>query len=149
MAYPDPRPFEVRFESYVSPEPNSGCWLWAGGVTGSGYGAFWLNGKVELAHRISYEIHKGPIPVELELDHLCRNTFCVNPDHLEAVTARTNTLRGNTITAANAQKTHCHRGHEFSADNTHLQLRKDGRFARRCRACGAMLALARYYRTRK
>lgn len=138
MANPDPRPLEERFEAYILPEPNSGCWLWIGGITSSGYGAFWRNGKTVLAHRVCYEIHKGQVPRELTLDHLCRNTACVNPDHLEAVTIKENTARGISPPAKNVKKTHCHRGHEFTDENTHLQVGKDGITRRRCRVCSAL-----------
>ena len=138
MANLDPRPLQERFESYVSPEPNSGCWLWIGGATGSGYGAFWSDGKTLLSHRVSYEIHKGKIPDELELDHLCRNRICVNPDHLEPVTDKQNVLRGISCSAENARKTHCLRGHEFTAENTRFHNGKDGIVRRYCRKCSAL-----------
>lgn len=89
----------ARFWECVDWQPN-GCWLWTAGKTGMGYGAIdvldakgWRN-KKELAHRFSYELHKGPIPKGLTIDHLCRTKACVNPLHLEAVTHRENTRRG-------------------------------------------------------
>ncbi len=77
-----------------------------------------------------YEQLVGPIPPGLHLDHLCRNTSCVNPDHLEPVTVAENVLRGVGITAQNAQRTHCRRGHKFTAQNTY---RHGGK--RHCRIC--------------
>jgi hypothetical protein len=82
------------------------------------------------AHRVSYVLAHGSIPDGLQLDHLCRNKLCVNPTHLEAVTARENTLRGVSVAAVNAKKTHCPRGHELSGSNL-LAYRK----VRSCRAC--------------
>jgi hypothetical protein len=105
----------------------------------------WL-GKVLLAHRVSYELVKGPIPEGLHLDHLCRTPLCVNPDHLEPVTHRENLLRGNTFAARNAAKTHCVQGHELTPDN--LYLRKD-RIGRMCMTCRRNQDLKRRPRQRK
>ena len=89
----------TRFWAKAIPEPNSGCWLWTGARDPKGYGLcrFPLGDAVILqrAHRVVYQIERGAIPVGLEIDHLCRNPSCVNPDHLEPVTRRENTLRGN------------------------------------------------------
>lgn len=71
-----------------------------GGIKNNGYGEFFtqrVNGKVKMvhAHRFSYEVVKGKIPDGLVIDHLCRNSKCVNPDHLEPVTQKENIIRGN------------------------------------------------------
>ncbi len=71
-----------------------GCWIWTGYIDSWGYGRFWVKARnTQLAYRIAYELVRGPIPYGLELDHLCRNKACVNPDHLEAVTHSVNMLR--------------------------------------------------------
>lgn len=109
-----------RIDAMSMPEPNSGCWLWLGGLS-HGYGVLDQRG----AHCISYEHHIGPIPDGLELDHKCRTRACVNPWHLEPVTHAENIRR------AYRTQTHCKRGHPLSGDN--LTPHRDGR--RQCRAC--------------
>jgi|SRR5882724_8773276 len=104
----------------------SGCWIWVGQQTEAGYGNFRYRRKRNYAHRISYRIAKGPIPKDMEIDHLCRVTSCVNPDHLEAVTHRENMLRGNTPAARNAAKTHCPDGHPLSGENLYIRKGKRG-----------------------
>jgi len=93
------------------------CIEWQGYILANGYGQIHLRkgkgGKVQ-AHRYVYEKAIGAIPEGLELDHLCRNRKCVNPNHLEPVTRRENLLRGETIPARNAAKTHCPKGHDYS-----------------------------------
>lgn len=112
------------------------CWLWKGPLQKHGYGA--IGGR--LAHRVAYELLKGPIPEGLQLDHLCRVRPCVNPEHLEPVTPKTNCLRGFGPGGLNAQKTHCPRGHEYSDANTYV---RTGRLpARGCRACNRIAQAA-------
>lgn len=87
----------------------------------------------DLCHRIAYVHHKGPIPSDMTVDHVCRNRCCVNPDHLRLLSNRVNaTLNGNAI------KTHCPRGHEYTEANTRLQRHPSGRLHRYCRACQAI-----------
>jgi len=103
-----------RFDENTYREPNSGCWLWLGTTNGRDYGSLTRGNKVRLAHRLSYERHKGAIPEGLQIDHLCRVPSCINPDHLEAVTSRENTLRGalpKILRERAANRTHCRRGH--------------------------------------
>lgn len=100
-----------------------GCWYWMGGRASTGYGTFSLGRKEDgaiNAHTFSYLLVKGPIPKGRVLDHLCRVRHCVNPDHLEPVTHRVNLLRGATLTARNAAKTHCPKGHPYSGVRKHI-----------------------------
>lgn len=110
----------------------SGCWEWTGApLKNSGYCRIKMAGKTVVAHRAVYEALVGPIPHGLQLDHLCRNRKCVNPAHLEPVTAKVNQARGQSPVSENAAKTSCKRGHPLSGSN--LFVRNDGR--RRCRTC--------------
>lgn len=85
------------------------CWEWTGALTSKGYGHLRRTRvrTMAAAHRLSYELHKGMIPDDLVLDHLCRNRKCCNPDHLEAVTVAENNLRGMSPYAVNARKDCC------------------------------------------
>ena len=94
------------------------CWPWTASKNAWGYGAFSLERKSMGAHRFAYELLVGSIPDRLTLDHLCRNRACVNPHHLEAVSDRTNILRGQGQSARNALKTHCPQGHPYDLFNT-------------------------------
>jgi hypothetical protein len=112
------------------------CWEWTGTKTYDGYGTFrpQYDGVVNMAHRFAWETLVGPIPDGLELDHLCRNTLCVNPDHLEPVTQAENNRRSYSVSGVNARKTHCKYGHEFTPENTYVQWNR-GRQGRRCKTC--------------
>lgn len=110
------------------------CWEWVAGRNGNGYGITYASGKAQVAHRWAYEELVGGIPAGLTLDHLCRNKRCVNPDHLEPVTQRVNTLRGHSRAAVNARKSHCIHGHELTPDNVYI-VRLPTAVSRYCRTC--------------
>lgn len=113
---------------------DDGCWVWTGPkVRRGGYGALAVKGRTAVAHRLAYEEFVGPIPEGLQLDHLCRVTLCCNPEHLEPVTPRENSLRSESLPAINARKTHCIHGHEFNTENTYW--RRDRPGCRQCKAC--------------
>lgn len=113
-------------------DPKTHCHVWTGSKV-DGYGSFWIGEgrKTMGAHRWLYLTLVGPIPDGYEPDHLCRNRACVFLEHIEIVTGKENTLRGEGPSAQNARKTHCDKGHELSGDN--LYIFPDGR--RSCRAC--------------
>ena len=119
-----------RFWPKVDRSEQTRCWPWLAAKTGWGYGSFDIKGRDYKAHRIAYELLIGPIPEGLTLDHLCRNRACVNPAHLEAVSMRTNLLRGVGPPAQNAAKTHCPAGHPYDLFNTRSYHGK-----RHCRTC--------------
>jgi HNH endonuclease len=112
----------------------NGCWLYTGSIR-NGYGFInvggFKHGRKFRVHRLTYQFFIGPIPYGLQLDHLCRVRNCANPWHLEPVTRRHNILRGESIAACNARKTHCLHGHAFNLENTHWY--KGMRYCRACR----------------
>jgi len=124
-------PIMARFFKVIHVDENK-CWNW-GNSQANGYRAIEIKGKTIQAHVFSYEHFVGPVPEGLQLDHLCRNKRCVNPDHLEPVTASVNVRRGTSPAAANAIKTHCKRGHEFTPENTCHRKGKPGRTCRTCK----------------
>ena len=133
-------PHRIAEKIHVSP---CGCYEWTGAIQSNGYGRCWDGEKVTYAHRVVYSILVGEIEKGLDLDHLCRNRKCVNPDHLEPVTRSENLRRGETGTNLNLKSkamTKCKMGHEFTEENTRIYRGK-----RCCRAC----ARQNYHRKKK
>lgn len=107
---------------------DDGCWLWRGALNAGGYPTFNpAPGRKVYAHRWLWEQTVEPIKKGMQLDHLCFEPACVNPDHLEPVTPAENKRR---MRRPNA--THCERGHEYSPANTYL---RPDLGTRMCRAC--------------
>jgi hypothetical protein len=123
---------EDRFWSKV--DKSQDCWVWLGATTRkvSGYGRFRFQQTMFVAHRLAYEFRYGQIQDGMVIDHLCKNTLCVNPDHMEVVDQKENVYRGDAPTAINARKTHCDRGHELIGDN--VWYHKDTGY-RLCKVC--------------
>ena len=123
---------EERFWSKV--EITDNCWNWRAGDNGHGYGLFWYGKKYHVAHRFSLKLFNIEIPQGLEVDHLCRNRGCVNPNHMELVTRRENVIRGilpGMTRAMQLNKTHCPQGHPYDSVNTYIRPQA----GRGCRTC--------------
>ena len=143
------RPFHEKLE-HGKRVSDDGCWEWAGALSDHGYGRMPASrGRYVSVHRESYKIHCGEIPNGLDVDHLCRNRKCFNPDHLELVTRKENVRRG-ALPAMMREKskaqTHCKNGHPLSGDNLILQGRD--RKARACRKCRSIRQRRRYHERR-
>lgn len=106
------------------------CWAWTGCLNSRGYGCWAVNGKSQLTHRVAYILLVGEIPDGLQVDHLCGNKRCCNPDHLEAVTDAVNKSRTN-----QARKTLCVNGHRLDGDNLIIKKRGKRSPVRNCRTC--------------
>jgi hypothetical protein len=127
---------DPRFWSRV--DASGDCWIWLGfRSTKGGYGELTIARRRVRAHRFAYEEVVGPIAPGLEIDHLCCNTACVNPDHLEPVTREENLRRRG------QRRTHCASGHEYTPENTII--RTDS--GRKCRVCRR--AVVRAYKARR
>lgn len=105
-----PKPAIVRFMPKWKLDPETGCWNWTGANNGK-YPVFRDASSKGYAHRFACGYFNGPIPDGFEVDHRCRNTMCVNPDHLEAVPQLINNLRSESRSAKQARQTHCKNGH--------------------------------------
>ena len=136
-----------RFWDNIKVCENTRCWEWLGAKSPGGYGRFSWKGKCTVSHRVAYVALVGEVPKGLELDHLCRNRSCCNPQHLEPVSRSENVRRGDLVKVTlerHAAITHCPKGHEYTEENTYRH-----RNARYCRKCHADRERERRHRARK
>lgn len=133
----------------------NGCWDWQGYTTASGYGVSEYGSRSKntrvrtTAHRISYIAYKGEIPDGYQIDHLCRNRACVNPEHLEAVTPSVNVRRSDAHYKKQQARTHCPQGHEYNEENTYKRPTVWGGISRSCYTCMLERSAQRYARKQK
>ncbi len=114
-----------RFWAKVLRDENTGCWLWMGGKTRSGYGVVYTgnsraNNSQTTSHRHAYNMLVARIEDGLDADHQCKVRACCNPDHIRPVTRRQNLDNSNSISTVNRLKEECPAGHRYSADNTYV-----------------------------
>lgn len=125
-----------RFWKHVMPVTESGCLIWTGGHV-RGYGLFSINTHTVLVHRLAWIMERGEIYDGFHLDHLCRVPSCINCNHLEPVTPAENVKRGVIARGGrnHSKVTHCPQGHEYTFENTYIQVKPSGSRHRICKKC--------------
>lgn len=125
---------------------NAGCWQWTGSRFKKKYGDYGQirigrrnDSKLRRAHVVSYETFVAPIPNGLELDHLCHNTLCINPEHLELVTHPINMKRRK-----DSGLLQCKYGHVYTKETTFYNVKGK----RECRICRKIRAQKWYEKKR-
>ena len=119
-----------RIFPYILIDPVTQCWNWTRKLD-NGYGRIWFRGKVWRVYRLLYTWKTGKVPkwknfTDKEIDHICNNRACVNPNHLQLISHKENTLKGSGPTAVNKRKNRCKHGHLLVPDN---------RGSRKCPTC--------------
>lgn len=127
---------------WLKVEKTNGCWIWTG-CKANGYGIVGIAYETWFAHRVAWVSKNGQLSSDLQLDHLCRDRACVNPDHLDPVPQAVNMIRGDGWGGVNSRKTHCPQGHEYTDRNTYVIPSTNGRMCRICKASGRASEQAR------
>ncbi len=86
----DAKNLKRKLAQYSEKDKRTGCRVWTGARTNNGYGAVYVNPKTLYAHRVSWEVHNGPIPEDSVVHHTCANRCCINPNHLQIITQAEN-----------------------------------------------------------
>lgn len=136
-------PAKIRVE-LVSEYVITPCWIWTGCLNSKGYGCVGIDKKIHLTHRVAYEAYCGQIPDGLQIDHLCFNRKCCNPDHLDAVTGKVNSERSREAT-----KTRCKQGHPLAGPNVRMKTKGSAGTQRQCQVCMIDYSLRQSQRNRK
>lgn len=126
-----PYRLKVKIDRWINPP----CWEWIAAKIGRGYGQSNIHGERVYAHRLIFELMKGPIPERRQIDHICRNKLCVNPSHLRIVTADENMFF--------ARREFCRKGHPLKEPN--LEITRNGK-GRACKACRVIYRANAYKR---
>jgi hypothetical protein len=141
-----------RLFSKIVVDPITNCWNWTRARDGFGYGYFRYKRHTYRVHRFVYAWLKNPLPTARYgkgvpvLDHICKNTSCCNPDHLELVSQKENMLRGSSPMAIHSKQTHCIKGHLLPDSKKES---KNGRPTRRCVLCRRANRMRRYYASKE
>lgn len=135
---------KVVLELCRVPDLRGFCWSWQNCLNSKGYPCVGVNGKSHLAHRVSYELLVGPIPDGLQIDHLCQNKRCINPEHLEPVTGKVNSERTEAAT-----KLRCVHGHPLAGPNVRVKSKGKAGTQRQCCVCEMDISAARTERNSK
>ena len=129
-----------KLDKWAMPEPNTGCWLWSGSISYRGYGLVTQDEKTRLAHRASYELHKGPIADGLFVCHKCDVPSCINPDHLFVGSQTDNMADARRKGRKYVLRTQCRRGHAMTAGNIYVNPASGARYCRICQMVDARVA---------
>jgi len=135
---------------------SNGCWRWLGSQDKDDCGVISINDKTRKVHRVAFELFSGPIPKDSFVCHTCDNPWCFNPAHLFLGDSYDNKMDSmekgraaeDNLADYNREKTHCPHGHEYTPENTYMQL-AHGRPCRQCRACRRARSLLRTAKRRE
>lgn len=133
-----------RLFAKIVADPATGCWNWNGCRAGRGYGQIKFRRRMVYVHRLMYAWVFSPLPTGIgkhipTVDHMCENLLCCNPLHLQVLSQRDNILKGGSISAKYALRTHCKKGHPLDGMNAK---------SRYCKTCNRASANAYLQRKR-